>query len=169
MISSSNKGRYRDTCQLPLYRINCAYSCWRQRTYFIIYWWPLVTTSNTIHSHNFSLETVMHLKMKAKTDILSENIYFFVLVKREKVNFPTNHILNSNLIISPCASHERLYYLLRFILFNLQFFWTMGHTLAAWLVFSCSNWKWTFSLMELKSNMNSSDWDPEDWVGWFFE
>ena len=148
MISSSNKGRYRDTCQLPLYRINCAYSCWRQRTYFIIYWWPLVTTSNTIHSHNFSLETVMHLKMKAKTDILSENIYFFCVGKTGKVNFPTNHILNSNIIISPCVSHERLYYLLRFILFSLQFFDIGAYTGCLTNVF-IFEWKMNLSLMAL--------------------
>ena len=142
-FSSSNRDRYWETCQLPLYRINCAYSCWRQRIYFIIYWWPLVTTSNTIHSHTFSLEKVMHLKRKAKKDILSENIYSSVLVKRVKVNFPTNHILNSNLIIEPlCELWEVVLFVeLRFILFDLQFF---GHWGIQWLLrmFSLSNGKW---------------------------
>ena len=84
---SPKRDRYRGTCQLPLYCINCAYSCWRKRTYFIIYWWPLVATSNTIQSHTFSLEEVWHRKRKAKKDILSENIYFFCIGKTGKGKF----------------------------------------------------------------------------------
>ena len=142
---SPNKDRYRDTCQLPLYRINCAYSFWRKRIYFIIYWWPLVAISNTIHSHTFSLEEVWHRKRKAKKDILSENIYFFCIGKTGKGKFSYKSHFKFQPHYKPVCEPWEVILFVEIHLVQFTIFWTLGHTLAAWLMFSLSKGKWTLA------------------------
>ena len=73
----------------------------------------------------------MHLKRKAKKGILSKNIYFLCVGKTGKGKFSYKSHFKFQPHYKPLWEPLEVILFVEIHLVNLQFFWTLGHSLAA--------------------------------------